>query len=103
MNRNFNLRSKKPEIEVKKIVGMFLEFSGISMLGKLLIVSKEREALSGHAAAYHQGLRKLFSTAWNVSVEYNVLDECFIQKSQMQPTGPWHRKVMKGWVGRRGW
>lgn len=78
-----------------------MEFSRISMLAKLLIVKKSR--LSGHAAAYRQGLKKLFSTAWNVCVEYKVLDECLIQKSQMQPTGPRQGKVMKGWVGRRGW
>lgn len=59
LNINFTFCKKEPEIKVKEIVGVFLEFSGISMLGKLLIVSEEREASSDHVAR-HEGIQGLF-------------------------------------------
>lgn len=49
MNTNSNLSNKEPEVRVNKIVGEFLEASGISMLGKLLIVKKVRPS-SDHVA-----------------------------------------------------
>lgn len=50
MNINFNLSNKVQEIKVKKREGVFLQFLGISMLGKLLVVSEETEAFPDHVA-----------------------------------------------------
>lgn len=50
MNINFNLSYKVQEIKVKDKEGVFLQFLGISVLGKLLIVSEEREAFPDHVA-----------------------------------------------------
>lgn len=58
MNINFTLHKKEPEIKVKKTVGVFLGFSGISMLGKLPIASEETEASSDHNA-HHEGIKGL--------------------------------------------
>lgn len=45
-NTNCNLSNKEPELNVSNIVGVFLEFSEISVLGKLLIVNEDRETSS---------------------------------------------------------
>lgn len=50
MNINFNLSNKASEIKVKNMVGVFLEFSELSMLGKLLIVREDRETSSDPVA-----------------------------------------------------
>lgn len=58
LNINFNLRNKEAEIRVYKIVGEFLESSGISIPGKLLIVKKVRPS-SDHVAQ-QQVMKGLF-------------------------------------------
>ena len=58
MNINFNLSNKEPEIRVNKIMGEFLESSGIPMPGKLLIVKKVRPSIDH--VAQQQGMKGLF-------------------------------------------
>ena len=56
MNINFNLSNKASEIKVKNMVGVFLESSELSMLGKLLIVHEDRETSSDTVVAHREGI-----------------------------------------------
>lgn len=86
MNINFNLSNKELEIKVPKIVGVFLELSGMSMLGKLL--SEERETFSDEGRCLLRRHEEGVPTAWKPCVEYKVRVEGFIQKPQVQPIWP---------------
>lgn len=80
MNINCNSSNKVREIKLKEREGVFLQFLGISVLGKLLIVSEEREAFPDHVA-HHEGI-SVIPTARKACVGCEVLVECFIQQSQ---------------------
>ena len=45
-NTNFNLSNKEPELNVNNILRVFLDFSEISVLGKLLILNEDRKTSS---------------------------------------------------------
>lgn len=80
-NTNFTLSNKEPELNVNNILGVFLEFSEISVLGKLLIVSEDRETSSVKLPIMNAYRGCSFSKKKKKNcAEYKVLAQCFIQK-----------------------
>lgn len=101
-NINFNSSNKVRETKVKEREGFFLKFLGISVLGKLLLVSEEREAFP-NLVAHHEGVSVeslcRLSSSGGMNASFSSPGAVQLTSLATKDLLSWHREVMEGGAG----